>query len=239
MSDPVGNHSYPSSLPGLLPWQSYLLAFCLGIAMFRFPLPAMTALTVLIVADTSLRGWLGRLPVLAFALCAVFGFGYAAQRAPDPVPAPPWMEERTPAIVDGVVDSVVPKPGGRLQLVLRDLRYALEDSAEGQRELPGKLVWNWRTPDRMPEPGQTVTGRLRVVQTRNFGNPGGFDYEWFWRRQGVFWRGWPAGKATVSWGDLPGNLMWELKQSLREAVKERVPPTQGGALVAALVTGDR
>lgn len=147
------------------------------------------------------------------------------------------MEERTPVEISGVVDRVVPKAEGRLQIILRDIIYELDGKRE---ELPGKIVWNWRTPDTDPEPGQRVTALLRVVPARNFGNPGMFDYEWYWKRQGVLWRCWPAGKdAPIIWGDSPEGWLWKTKQTLRTSVAGQVPSTQGGALVTALVTGDR
>ncbi len=231
------HHIPQASVPGLLPWQSYFLAFVLGIFSYRYMMPAAAVLAILIVADTNFRGWMRRLPVLAFLLCAIFGFGYASQRAPAPVEVPSWVENRAPVEITGVVDRVEPRQGGRSRIVLRDMTYLLK----GKRgSLQGELVWNWRLPDYEPVPGQTVTARLRVVPTRNFGNPGGFDYEWFWQRQGVFWRAWPAGRNTaILWGDRPENRLWKLKLALRRSVAELLPQTQGGAMVMALITGDR
>lgn len=225
------------SIPGLLPWQSYFLAFALGIFSFKYALPAAVALVVLVIADTAMRGWLHRLPVLAFVFCAVFGFGYASQRAPEPVEIPAWVEGRKPVLISGVVDRVEPRIGGRSRLVLRDMTYSLDSVSA---PLPAKLVWNWRSPDYDPVPGQAVTVRLRVMPVRSFGNPGGFDFEWFWQRQGVFWRAWPAGKtADIKWGDRPKSWLWDTKQSLRQGVAKLLPQNQGGAMVLALVTGDR
>ncbi|MGL1863981.1 MAG: DNA internalization-related competence protein ComEC/Rec2 [Pseudodesulfovibrio sp.] len=231
------SNSSPAFVPGLLPWQSYFLAFVLGIFSFKYTQPAFIGLVVLVIADTNFRGWPRRLPVLAFIFCAVFGFGYTAQRSPDPVVAPVWMEARRPAMVTGVVERVEPRVGGRLRLVLSDLRY---DLGTKQGRLPGKLTWNWRKPDYDPVPGQTVTARLRVLPVRSFGNPGAWDFEWYWQRQGVFWRAWPAGRdAPISWGERPENMLWSIKSRLRKGVSEHIPDTQGGAMVLALVTGDR
>jgi len=224
-------------LPALLPWQSYFLAFALGLFSFKNPTPAAIAVGVLIVADTAIRGWSRRLPVLAFALCAAFGFGYASQRAPEPAATPEWMELRQPVDVTATVDSVEPKQGGRLLLTLKDAAYTY---ADGKGELPGKVSWNWREPDYEPEPGQTVSLRMRVMPLRSFGNPGGWDYEWYWQRQGVNWRAWPDGKdSEIVWGKPSGALWAGLKHTLRRAVAAHIPDTQGGAMVLALVTGDR
>jgi len=224
-------------LSGLLPWQSYFLAFALGILSYRRPMSAMAALLVLVLVDSSIRGWLRRLPVLAFALSAAFGFGYASQLAPEPVETPAWMEARTPVEVRATVDRAEPRQNGRLRLVLRDVVYTLDGE---QGALPGKLAWTWRNPRYSPAPGQSVSLPMRVVPLRNFANPGAWDYEWYWQRQGVNWRGWPAGRrAVITWGEPPDSLLWSLKSRLREAVAEHVPDSQGGAMVLALITGDK
>ena len=226
----------PHSVPGLLPWQSLFLAFVLGVFALRLPAPSLAGLAVLLLADSGLRGRARRLSVFVFAACFAFGYGYAAQRAPAPVSVPAWVEARRPAAVRAVVDRAEPISGGRVRLVLRDLRCRVD----GQEEtLPGKLVWNWRSPYFTPVSGQSVAGVLRVVPVRSFGNPGAWDYAWYWRRQGVSWRGWPGGNGRLEWGDAPSGFLPGLKARLRGAVARNVPPTQGGAMVRALATGDR
>jgi len=231
------SHTFSQPVSGLLPWQSYFLAFVLGIISFKYTTPALVSLGVLIVADTNFRGWMHRLPILAFVFCAAFGFGYASQRAPEPVEAPAWMESRRPLIVSGVVDRVEPRVGDRMRVVLRDITCARDDHSE---QIAGKLVWNWRHPDYIPVPGQSVETTMRVLPVRGFGNPGGWDFEWYWQRQGVAWRAWVHGKDTqIVWGERPTDMLWSLKSRLRTGVAELLPDTQGGAMVLALVTGDR
>lgn len=221
----------------LLPWQSYFLAFVLGLLSFKYTVPALVGLGVLVVADTAIRGWLHRLPVLVFVFCAAFGFGYAAQRAPEPMEPPEWMEKRIPVVVHGAVEEVTPRPGGKLRLILRDLSYELDGDLY---QLRGRLVWNWRNPDYAPLPGQRVTAKLRLVPVRSFGNPGSWDYQWYWQRQGVCWRAWPDGrKAFIEWGERPDAFFASLKSRLRSDVATVLSETQGGAMVLALVTGDR
>lgn len=224
-------------VPGLLPWQSYFLAFVIGVFGVRFPGPALVALILLYSTDTFLRTKMCRLPLLVVICCAVFGFGYATQRTPEPgVSIPAWMESRTPAEVRGVVDRVEPRPNHRVRVILRDIFYSVDGSVG---ELEGKLAWTLRHSDYLPVPGQTVHARLRVVPVRNFGNPGGWDYEWYWQRQGIFWRAWLNGKGKPQWGEVPSDFLWRVKSDLRQAVAHHVPDTQGGAMVLALVTGDR
>jgi len=225
------------NVPGLLPWQSYFLAFVLGVFSYRYPVASLTALGVVFFVDACFRGWLKRLPLLAFLMCAVFGFSYAAQRAAEPVDIPEWMEKRTSVVVHGVVDRSEPRTDHRRRIILRDLRYELDGQ---ERSLPGMLVWNWRSPDYTPAPGQSFKGRMRVVPVRGFANPGGWDYDWYWLRQGVQWRAWPQGRQwKATWGERPADFFWSLKSGLRSAVARNVPDTQGGAMVLALVTGDK
>nr|WP_275074318.1 DNA internalization-related competence protein ComEC/Rec2 [Pseudodesulfovibrio aespoeensis] len=219
-----------------MPWQSGFLAFVVGVFAYRAPVEAGLGLAVLMVADTMLRGWARRLPLLTLVLCAVFGLAYAAQRAPEPLETPPWMESGRPVVVRGVVDRVEPREDRRLRLVLRDMVCLTDD---GQVALPGRLVWNWRMPAYDPLPGQRVEARLRVVPVRGFGNPGGWDFEWYWLRQGVNWRGWTGGKPLLVWGERPSATLGELKADLRRAVADRLPDTPGGGVVLALLTGDR
>ena len=119
MLDQSSPRNLAQPMPGLLPWQSYFLAFVLGIFAFKHTTPALVTLGVLILVDTSIRGWLHRLPVIIFLLCVAFGFGYASQRAPEPVETPAWMETRTPVAVQAIVDRVEPRQDGRLRLVFR------------------------------------------------------------------------------------------------------------------------
>lgn len=229
--------TYSSIIPGLLPWQSYALAFVIGILGVRFPIPALVALAVLYLADRTLRERACRLPVLVFVCCAAFGFGYAVQRTPDlPASVPGWVAARTPALVHGVVDRVESRPGNRQRIVLRDVVCEVDGESY---VLPGRMAWNQRRPEYRPAPGQTVDVRMRIVPVKSFGNPGSWDYEWYWQRQGVFWRSWVLGREGPDWGERPLGFFWDIKTSLRRAVAGHVPDTQGGAMVLALTTGDR
>lgn len=225
------------TLSGLLPWQSYFLAFVLGIFFYKYPVPASAGLGVLILVDSVYRGWKRKLPVLFLVLCGVFGFAYASQRAVLPAAPLGWMELRQVVPIRGVVDRVEPLAGHRVRLILKDI-IAVVDGTD--QALPGKMVWNWRSPTYDPVPGQHVESRLRVVPVRSFGNPGSWDYQWYWLRQGIQWRAWPKGRNWFAkWGKRPDNALWNLKSAIRRSVAAHIPSTQGGAMVLALTTGDR
>jgi competence protein ComEC len=233
---PASADNASTPLAGLLPWQSCFLAFAAGIFAYRSPVEAGLFLVVLSVADPALRGPIRRLPLFIFVLCAAFGFGYATQRTPAPVETPGWIASSRPVVVRGVVDRVDPREGHGLRLILRDMTCLFD---EEDSPLPGRLVWNWRHPSSRPLPGQSLEVRLRVVPVRSFGNPGGWDYQWYWLRQNIQWRGWTGGKPLLRWGERPSGTTGALKDRLRLTVARLLPETPGGALVLALVTGDR
>lgn len=224
-------------MPGLLPWQTYILAFGAGVFGVRCPALAAGALAVLCLADFALRGRDCRVPLLAVVLCACFGFAYGTQRAPDGVAdIPGWVESRTPVMLTGVVVSAEPRPDHRLRVILDAVRCEVDGEVF---ELPGRLTWSERDPDYRPLPGETLRARARVQPVRNFGDPGTWDYEWYWQRQGVLWRAWPSGKGKPEWGGRPEGVLAGAKAALRGLVADRLPDTRGGAMVLALTTGDR
>jgi competence protein ComEC len=221
----------------LLPWQTYVLAFTAGVFAVRFAVPAGVALLLLMVAERVLRGRECRVPVLAVVLCAVFGFAYATQRTPElPAGMPGWMAAREAVALEGAVDRAEPRPGRRLRVILDNVSF---DAGRGKEPLPGKVAWFIRNPDYVPVPGQRVRTVSRVVPVHGFGDPGLWDYRWYWQRQGVFWRAWPAGRSEPVWGARPGVSLASLRGRLRELVAGYLPSTQGGAMVLALTTGDR
>ncbi|MFH1915395.1 MAG: DNA internalization-related competence protein ComEC/Rec2 [Pseudomonadota bacterium] len=208
----------------------------MGIFAYRAPREAGLALAAIAVADALLRGRERMVPLLTLLLCAALGLGYAALRAPAALPTPGWMEAMRPVVVRGVVDRAEPREDHRLRIILRDMTVLTD---QGETPLPGRLVWNWRNPSHHPLPGQGVEAVLRVVPSRGFGNPGGWDFEWYWLRQGVQWRGWVSGKSPPVWGERPDGTAGALKAALRGLVADRLPDTPGGSVVLALITGDR
>ncbi|NDV19296.1 DNA internalization-related competence protein ComEC/Rec2 [Pseudodesulfovibrio sp. JC047] len=222
---------------GVLPWQTYGLAFVLGVMAFKYPVSCAAALVVVYLVDSLLRERACRLPLLAFLCCAAFGFGYASQRTPKlPSSLPEWTESRKPVGVQAVAERVEPRFGNRLRVVLGNIRCTVDGH---ETTLPGKMALSIRHPHFIPVPGQSLKAVVRVVPVRAFGNPGGWDYGWYWQRQGVFWRAWPVSRKLLSWGDIPSDSLWQVKKTVRSQVAARVPETQGGAMVLALTTGDR
>ena len=222
--------------PGVLPWQLGVLGLAAGIWGVRFPVAAWACLAVLFVfarpVGVGVRGRLG------VAGCFVAGWWLAATQLPMAGAVPQWMLEREPAVLRGVVERVDTRPGETLRVLLRDVGYSLDDGREGA--LPGLVLWNWRFPKVRPRPGDGVRVRMRVRPVRGFANPEGWDTGFYWRRQGVFYRGWTNGSRGAPEVDqaAPGALeRW--RDALRAAVGGDDPREQGRALLAALVLGER
>ena len=90
--------------------------------------------------------------------------------------------------------------------------------------------------------GDTIRFLARLALPRNFNNPGGFDYEWWLARKGVFVTG------RVSNADFIVKTADGRNGFLRriEIIRERVngfidtrAPGKNGAIIKALVTGDK
>jgi len=236
------NSSNPSTdLPGLLPWQVCFLTFFLGVSTVRYSLAAVVSVLCLWLIDHLLRFGLKVRKIWCGCLFVVFlaGYGVGSILVPPPAPpAPKWMMQRTPVMVSGVVEQVLPKSENRLKIVLDNVVCFL--SADDSRPLEGKIVWTWQYPDNKPDPGQLVQVRLRLRPVRGFRNAGTWDYAWYWRLRGVYWQGWSRGMRYLpQWGSPPNTFSWDLRRHVCQLVRNAVSSTQGGALVYALLTGDR
>lgn len=133
-------------------------------------------------------------------------------------------------LVRGVVDEVRTHPGDRLGIIVRDV-FAPNANAT----LPGRLLWSWTNPPCTPVPGQVFEARLRIRPLRSRANFGVSSSEDYWSRQRVWHRAYSSGGVPVVWGERKASL----RIRLLETVRTLAPDTQGGAVVPALLFGDR
>ncbi|WP_218185665.1 ComEC/Rec2 family competence protein, partial [Salidesulfovibrio brasiliensis] len=202
----------------------------------RALIPAGVTLLVLWAADAALRK--RRVHPAAVLLCALAGFFYAASVLPVRPSVPDWLEPGRKVGVRAVVDSVRTKPDMRLQMVLRDVTVLGAENGQ-DRTLPGMMAWTWKFPKNTPQPGQQVLLNVGLRPVSGFQNPGLWDYEAYWQREGVFWLGWSYGKKGVQLGPAPDGPLWRLREALKQPVLEGIGRGQGGAMVLNLLTGDR
>ncbi len=246
---------------GLLSWQVYLLAWMAGVWSLREPQAALATAGVLWLGLVVLRE--GK-PARALAALALMGvcFGLGLFQARSALPEPPAtlhaaLQGREKVTVQATVAAVADKPYGRIELLLEDVRvlssgHAL-NSGNSTESLPGRVAWDWDEPVYRPAPGQTVQAQLRLRPVHGFRNPGGPDFEWQQRLRGVFTRAYSRGEVEgVAWGPRPTGTgvfgltgadvsawAWDAREALRSAVLQKLPDTQGGAIVLGLLLGDR
>ncbi len=230
-------------VPPLLPQQALFLVFCCGIFAFRFPINAgAAALAICLLAAGTRRP---AMPGPAYA-AAAFGLGLGAAFLAWPAPPgepPQWITAREKVTVSARVDRVDPRPNGRLRILL-DHVTATRKRGE-QETVPGKVVWNWDWPVFRPGPGDTVSLQTRIKPVGGFRNPGGFDYAFFWNRQGVYYRIYAKGDgAKAKLLSEKDSFARRFRSSLRRAVIGRAQapdwrPSPGRGMVLALLTGDR
>ncbi|THB63634.1 MAG: DNA internalization-related competence protein ComEC/Rec2 [Desulfovibrio sp.] len=230
--------------PPLVAWQFLVLAFAGGILSLEYPLPALLGVAVILaLAITKGRGLLFW---LVFGL--VFAAGYGAAFLDRPAfPDPdsllrPWMVEREKVRVTGRVEQVSSSYSDRLRLTLVDVSCELEDGTRG--ELPGKVKWSWEYPEFRPLPGQVVALTTRIRPVRSFADPGTWDTETYWARQGVFHTCYTReDKADVSVVQDTPTFFSKVRNGLFERFLTRLGGeenlSQGQAMLAALLFGER
>lgn len=208
-------------------------------------------------------------------VCFFLSFGYAALREPVPPPVPQWLEQASlpapdkngelrppaPLRVTALVEGVTPLPGGRLRVILKELRPAAGENANpapGKEQEPfsgpepflytGHVAWTWYNPDAIILAGSRIAVTLRLAPQRGFANPGAMDFEGYWHDRGVFFRAWSGTKSAVALLDAPAGLWsgWpRWRENLRQSFLAALPKDEQGkatassAILPALIFGDR
>jgi competence protein ComEC len=89
--------------------------------------------------------------------------------------------------------------------------------------------------------GDEVRGTFRLRHPRRFGNPGAFDYPGYLAAQGIFLEGWtrdPVEPVQAGRGSTILAAIFRVRSLLLRRLDTALPPQQG-ALVKAMVLGDR
>ncbi|TIH13386.1 DNA internalization-related competence protein ComEC/Rec2 [Marinifilum sp. JC120] len=225
-----------SGLPGLFFWQILVPAFVFGILSIKWMLPSLTALLVYFFLIFIFRSE----KAVIVLLLLFFGLGNWYGNfvlPPGPGPMPEWMAAREKVQLSGTIHSIKGAPGNRLKILLENV---ICQSETEQTRLAGFLNWTWDNPDQFPFVGQQVSLHVRVKPVHGFRNSGLWDYDFFCRVKNIRYRTYTRG--LIKNGGLkpyePHGLQ-KLRASLREHVLKNGPPTAGGAIFPALLTGDR
>ncbi len=224
---------------GLLLWQLLLLAHAAGIAALCAPWAGAAALAslALLVRLHDPERFRPVALLLAFAL----GLGHAWVRLPDdPLEdadaIPAFMLEREKVRVEGLAVEVETRPRNVWNVVLGEASCV---RADGERTgLPGGLLLTWEHPPAPPAPGMRLTAETRVYPQGGLANFGGWDFARSWALRGVFWRAWARGHEARPEGEPPDGAAAR-RAALATRLAALAPPDQGGALLRALLTGDR
>ncbi|MDD6087848.1 MAG: ComEC/Rec2 family competence protein [Desulfovibrionaceae bacterium] len=241
-----------SAFPALLPYQIYLCAFITGNFSSVSPVPTLCVLSLFLFLDLRLH----TLPrALFFLFCSALGvLNGLLPSVPSPNPAdialgkpaiistdkqtlPQWYlnapnEKRR---VCGEIIEVQYLPDNRLRILLRN--PAPEKAP--QDSLPGLLSWTWANPETEPLPGQqaAVTGIIRpVFGFRNTGMP---NYAETQQRKGVFFSIFSQKNiGSPCFSGSPNTEALRLHQ-LKKLAEGNLPSNRGGAIIAALLFGNR
>ncbi len=233
-----------SRVPGLLAWQRYFLAWCLGLLAWNAPLAVSVAAACLaLLLWPVLRPLQTQGRVQCAGLGLAFGLGWilAAAQAPAPLPeARPWMVQGGRLQVTGRVVESATRIENRLLVVLREVQVTLPGG--GTDALDGKLAWTWQDPLFRPAPGDLLQAVLAIKPMHGMANPGASDYEAHQARKGHRYRAWSKGDAAGAQvlESSPG-YWWQRRESLRRKVETLLGPgdSQGRAVIMALLFGDR
>jgi competence protein ComEC len=227
---PDGHRSGPAPLLG---WQLLLGGYLLGVLAMQYRAAAATALCLLLLSMLLIRR--ERPHIGAILLAFFLGLGWAHVRMPEaPAGVPEWMQQREYVLVRAQVDKVRSKPGDRLQVFLSEVRCTPEGGRGGAAGRDGSCGLG-RSPTLWPDPGQTVEGVFRIRPVREFRNPGGWESEFHWQREGVFYRTFTfRDKAEITFSPARGGIRTTLRERLASAA-----PCQGGAILAAVLLGER
>ncbi len=203
-----------------LPWQRCLLACICGLFADEHPLTCCLACALLLLAFGRSRG-LAACMLAAFCLGVMLGFPAALDFGP---------VRDGEARVRGVGREVRTYPGRRITLVATEI-----SDTETGAPLPGGLAWTWIDPPVIPEVGWRFEARLRIRELRGRHNYGLSSGEGYWLRRGVRHRAFSRGRVDALWDDGSPSFRGRILAS----VACLVPEGQGGAVVRALLFGDR
>ncbi|WP_428560560.1 MAG: ComEC/Rec2 family competence protein [Solidesulfovibrio sp. DCME] len=210
-----------TTVPPLLPWQPCLIAYAAGIAAVAFPWLGLCALGLLALFPRPARG---RPRLWHFGLA--FGLGLAAGALAMPAlprDAPPCLAQRKPVDLVGEVAAVEGRPGGRLAVTLEGV-VATGGDCPGT-PLPGRLALAIDQPAFRPVPGETLAVTARLRTTGGFDNPGGADFVFLRRLEGIFYRAYARGdRGQVRRLAPGGNALALRREALLRAVEAALAP---------------
>jgi competence protein ComEC len=218
----------PSVTP-LLPWQILFVCAVCGILALRAPQAAVASLLATMLLARIAEA--GRATLFLAPAAFLMGLGAAVIALPDlPGRIPREVLTGKRAVLVGTIDSVTPRTGDRLTVILRDVRLARpapdaagESGPAPPAPLPGLLQVTWDHPAFRPDAGDVLAMAATVRPVTGFRNPGGYDTVFARRAEGVFFRTFIRGDqaALIEAAKSP----WRgLRETVRQGVLRAVAP---------------
>lgn len=218
---------------------AYLFGVVLLYRVAELPSAALSlsllSLPPLLLLHPRLRRW--ALPALLF----VVGFNWAALDASQRLqPRLPAEAEGAPLEVSGVIDSLPQRDGRILRFVFAAEAASLLDGTAVV--VPERLRISWYDEPPQPvRPGQRWHLRVKLKRPWSMRNPGGFDYERWLFAEGIGATGYvrSRGDNRLLDGDIGGYRVARLRQSLQQAIQEKLDGHAMRGMVTALAIGER
>lgn len=242
------------SLPKLMAWQLYLLAWICGSFSAVWPLPALLAFALLFLAAQSLRSAPRALAAIAAFICAFCLISHqisALKEEASKLPA--WAQGAGP-YKGGFCGKIIQAQGlagRRVRLVLE--RLTLKNH-EGALPLFCSLTREDDDPFFSPAPGQTVCFKGSVRKNRSNLNTQNDLLNPAWKTSRIEWRAYSAKNSDYFEISGSASALYSLRESLRADFLKalgfkrgrplsekdwRSPSVQARAILLALCFGDR
>ncbi len=225
--------------PGLVAWQFLFLAWVLGV--FASDDPSVACIAFLLFVFLKRLFSRNTCSYILLVLCFIGGGGVGVLSLPStPETFPSWVGSKHSVRVQCTVTDIERKPEKRFDVICDNV-HRVDVDTDDSPALQGKLVVTMRAPDQLPMPGDAITFTDRIERVRGLKNPGGFDYELYRQRQGIFTRAY----VKQGQGDIDivryskGEAAFRQRIELLFLAGHSEPIAQGNAILLALFTGDR
>ncbi|MCK4738972.1 MAG: DNA internalization-related competence protein ComEC/Rec2 [Deltaproteobacteria bacterium] len=131
-----------------------------------------------------------------------------------------------------IISSLEPRPKG-MRVMVEARRIITE---EGLKDVSGKVLLNIQ--GGIPAGVKRIVFTSRLKEPKNFANPGGFDYEWWLKEQGVFVTGSLSSKAlkVLENTQKKTNFIENSRVLIREVVAKA--KLKNPEIIKALIIGD-
>ncbi|MBT8762355.1 DNA internalization-related competence protein ComEC/Rec2 [Desulfohalobiaceae bacterium Ax17] len=196
----------------LLFWQRCLLALVLGLWSYKFFVPGLSTFCLAFIFLAPRKLFNSFLLILFFLSGLGIGSIFTPHLSPSKVPRP--VSHAHKVDFHGKIEKIRTAPDHKLKLFIENVQ--IEDKGRTWT-LPGYLLLTWENPPAIPWPEQHIKGKLRIKPVHGTVNEGGWDSEFYWHRQKVFFRAYARGRQ-LTMDPYPRNFLVHLRLNLRQKV---------------------